>query len=58
MTFYSGAGGAGNFSNDFGGTTNVASVLSSATGDAGTLVYNNAGSSNFVGVHWVATAEL
>jgi len=58
MTFYSGTGVAGNFSNDFAGTGNVASVLGSATGDSGTLVYNNAGSSNFVGVQWVATAEL
>ena len=58
MTFYSGTGVAGNFSNDFAGTGNVASVLNSATGDAGTVVYNNAGSSSFVGVHWVATAEL
>jgi len=58
MTFYSGTGVAGNFSNDFAGTGNVASVLNSATGDAGTVVYNNAGSSNFVGVQWVATAEL
>jgi hypothetical protein len=58
MTFYSGTGVAGNFSNDFAGANNTASVLSSATGDSGTLVYNNAGSSNFVGVQWVATAEL
>jgi hypothetical protein len=58
MTFYSGTGGAGNFSNDFAGTTNVASVISSAAGDSGTLVFNNAGSANFVGVHWVASAEL
>jgi len=58
MTFYSGTGVAGNFSNDFAGTGNVASVLNSATGDAGTVVYNNAGSSSFVGVQWVATAEL
>jgi hypothetical protein len=58
MTFYSGSGVAGGYSNDFAGSGNAGTVASSGTGDASTVIYNSSGSNNFVGVQWVASAEL
>jgi len=59
MTFYSGNGVAGGYSNDFAGSGNAGTATASGTGDSSTAVYNSSGNAaGFVGVQWVATAEL
>jgi len=59
MTFYSGNGVAGTYSNDFAGSGSAGNVTVSGTGDSSTAVYSSSGNAaGFVGVQWVATAEL